>query len=289
MKIFILGAKGQLGTEWRQYLKYEIGREVEVRFLDLPEFNITNKKSLEDLLETESPDIIVNCAAYTKVDQAENERELAYLINTEAVKNLAVLCKDFNILLVHYSTDYIFSGAAEDEYVFPNGYPEDYGSNPVNWYGQTKWDAEVAIRDSGTRHLIVRVSWLCSQFGNNFVKTMLRLGKERGELRIINDQIGSPTFTEEVVRNTMALITANKSGTFHLTSEGKITWFQLAKEIFELTGLKVKIDPITSAEFPTDAKRPHYSKLDTAKSEIIDGVVITNWRVGLKKLLVKLV
>jgi dTDP-4-dehydrorhamnose reductase len=288
MKIFVLGAKGQLGSDWEEFLEASPNDDIEASYYDLPELDISDKESVERVLKKEKPHVVINCAAYTKVDQAETEKELARRINAESVEDLAILCESQGILLVHYSTDYIFAGRPEDEKRFPDGYPEEHKAEPINWYGQTKWEAEEAIRKAGDNHLIIRVAWLCGQYGGNFIKTMLRLGKERDELKVVNDQTGSPTFTENAVKNTMALIKSDQRGTFHLTSKGKVTWFDLAQEIFRIANLQVVVAPVTSEEFKTEAKRPHYSKMDTTKIAKVEGVEIEDWKVGLQRLISKL-
>lgn len=288
MNIFVLGAKGQLGSDWEEFLEANPNDDIEASYYDLPELDISDKESVERVLKKEKPDVVINCAAYTKVDQAETEKELARRINAESVEDLAILCESQGILLVHYSTDYIFAGRPEDEKQFPDGYPEEHKAEPINWYGQTKWEAEEAIRNAGDNHLIIRVAWLCGQYGGNFIKTMLRLGKERDELKVVDDQTGSPTFTENVVKNTMALIKSGQRGTFHLTSKGKVTWFDLAQEIFRIADLQVAAAPVISDEFKTDAKRPNYSKMNTAKISQVEGVVLEDWKVGLQRLISKI-
>lgn len=288
MKILILGVKGQLGSDWKEFLEANPNDDIKASYYDLPELDISHKESVEHVLKKEKPDVVINCAAYTKVDQAENEKELARRINAESVEDLAILCESQGILLVHYSTDYIFAGRQEDEKRFPDGYPEEHKAEPINWYGQTKWEAEEAIRKAGDNHLIIRVAWLCGRYGGNFIKTMLRLGKERDTLKVVNDQTGSPTFTENVVKNTMALIKSDQRGTFHLTSKGKVTWFDLAQEIFRIADLQIVVAPVTSEEFKTEAKRPHYSKMDTSKIAQVEGVEIEDWKVGLQRLISKL-
>lgn len=286
MNIVLLGASGQLGQEWQQLIRH---RDDVILFpYTSSQLDITNYETVEEELQEQQPDVVVNCAAYTNVDGAEDHRERAYEINTTAVEKLAKLSTKLNFTLVHYSTDYVFPGKKEDREACADGYPEDYPANPINYYGQTKWEGEKAIRRSTQNHLILRVSWLCGQFGSNFVKTMLRLGEERDQLQVVNDQWGSPTFTENVVTNTLHLLEAESTGTFHITSKGLISWYDIATEIFKQSGMDVEIERVTSDAFPTKAERPYFSKLSTRKLESVSGAELIDWRDGLKSLLSQL-
>ncbi len=285
MKFLVTGAGGQLGREWTDYLQLKGMNFTAYNSSDL---DITNKVQLNTVIGEEKPDVVINCAAYTKVDDAEENTLMASKINSGAVEELALICKEKGAILVHYSTDYVFSGTEEDQKRLPNGYKEDQEGSPINVYGSTKKEGETAIKSSGCNYLIIRVSWLCGKHGNNFVKTMLRLGKERDTLTIVNDQYGSPSFCANVVENTMVLLEQSKNGVFHVTSSGLITWFDLAKEIFNLKGLSVNTLAVSSSEFPTKAKRPSFSKLNTDKIATIDGIKIESWKEGLKKLIEQL-
>lgn len=282
MKFLITGAGGQLGKEWvafceRNALPFEA--------FDSGGLDITDRSQVREKLITYQPEVVINCAAYTKVDQAEDEKLLATKINARAVKDLAELCVQFDIKLVHYSTDYVFSGAGSDRSRFPDGYPEDHQTDPVNVYGFTKWKGEVAIQESGCEYLIIRVAWLCGYYGSNFVKTMLRLAQERDELNVVNDQYGSPTFAHRVVEQTRILLKNGKSGIFHLSSKGLITWYDFARAVFELSGTKVTVHPVSSSEFKTKATRPSFSKLSTHKSEQIPRIEIRHWKNDLEHLI----
>src|SRR5699024_6945254 len=166
----------------------------------------TDFNKMAAIIKSEKPDIVVNCAAYTNVDLAEKEHNLAKLVNADAPKNIAELCADHHAKLIHYSTDYVFAGKKGDQKKFPKGYSENHPADPVNWYGQTKWLGEQAIRSSGCEHLIIRLSWLCGAFGRNFVTTMLKLAEENNQLKVVDDQCGSPTFTYDVVPKTSQVI-----------------------------------------------------------------------------------
>lgn len=282
MSFLITGARGQLGKELVRFFEEN---KISFSAFNSSELDITNNKELENRIKDCNPDVIINCAAYTKVDAAEENEALASKINSDAVKFLAEYCKEHGIKLVHFSTDYVFAGTEQDRIAFPNGYPEDHHRNPINEYGSSKYFGELAIEESSCEFLLIRVSWLCGRFGNNFVKTMIRLGNERDELNVVNDQFGSPTFTDQVVKEVYELLKQNQFGIFHSTSNGLITWYELAKEIFEQSGIEIHLNPVSSSEFKTKAKRPSFSKLSTEKISKIEGVETVDWKVGLKNLL----
>lgn len=285
MRILVTGGNGQLGSEWVSYLNRQ-----EVEFIALPssDFDLTDHADTRRVMGNLKPDIIINCAAYTKVDQAEEEPEKAFAVNSEGVKNLADYCASNNIKLVHFSTDYVFQGAKEDMQNYPEGYSEEHPTDPINTYGESKFAGEQAVRESGCEFIIMRVSWLCGKHGSNFVKTMLKMGKEQGGLSVINDQFGCPTFTHNVVYNCWKLVVEKKLGTYHLSSEGKISWYEFAKEIFEQVKTPVNLKPVSSSEFPSKAKRPAFSLLNTQKISNIPGVKLIDWKEGLTNLLAEL-
>lgn len=285
MKIVLLGASGQLGQEWQAFFNEQaVGEHILLPYTS-SQLDITYEEELVHELKAQEPDIIINCAAYTDVDGAEEHRDTATRVNTEAVSYLANISHELGCVLVHFSTDYVFPGVLEDRHRLPQGYREDHPTNPINYYGKTKLLGEEEIRNSGCRHLIIRVSWLCGAFGSNFVKTMLKLGRERDRLQVVDDQWGSPTFTENVVANTWQLLEENQRGTFHITSEGLITWYDFALGIFEVCDLVVDVEEVSSDQFPTVAERPHFSKLNTDKVEAVSGIDIINWKSGLVNML----
>ena len=285
MKFLITGAKGQLGREWVKQLT-RLGTDFMAP--GSGELDITDSAQIAVVLDKYRPDVVINCAAYTKVDLAEDEAERSYSINAKAVADLAGLCKARNMRLVHYSTDYVFSGKREDMEVFPEGYREEHPTDPINTYGASKRRGEQAIIDSGCVYLILRVSWLCGAEGHNFVKTMLRLAEERKELNVVNDQFGSPTYASNVVLNSLALINQKESGLFHLSSTGMCSWFELAQEIFAQTGTEIQLHAVDSSAFPTKAVRPAFSKLNTQKIATIPGIELLDWKTGLRDLLKEL-
>ena len=282
MKFLITGAGGQLGREWTETLQQKGLPHMPFNSGDL---DITDYDKVRHIVSSVNPDVIINCAAYTDVEGAEDFPEKAFQVNRDAVRNLAAECKKNNTILVHFSTDYVFPGNSADMKQFPDGYPEEAETGPINIYGKSKLEGEAAIRDSGADHLIIRVSWLCGKYGGNFVKTMLRLSKEKENLKVVDDQFGSPTFTESLINATHFLIDTNKMGTYHFTSKGIISWYDYASAIFEMSGRDISIQKVPSSEFQFKAERPAFSKLSTEKIESLNSKLISNWKTGLQKLL----
>jgi dTDP-4-dehydrorhamnose reductase len=271
----VTGAGGQLGQQWVHWLK-ENGKSY-VAFTSA-ELDITNITALHKAIDQVKPDVLINCAAYTKVDQAEEDADRAEMVNVDGVVNLAEACRRHKVKLVHYSTDYVFSGSVADEQQFPEGYSPRHPGAPTSVYGRTKWQGEQEIRNITDDYLIIRVSWLCGAYGHNFVKTMLRLGGERDEIGVVNDQIGSPSFARPAVEHTAALLENKARGVFHIASDGKISWFELATEVMLHAGLNCTVRPISTAEFPVKAARPHFSKLDCAETVAITGQTMGDWK-----------
>lgn len=282
MKFLITGAGGQLGREWSEMIRLE---NLEFTACDSTELDITDADRIRTVIKSVNPDVIINCAAYTDVEGAEDHPDKAFQVNRDAVRHLADECRKSDLLLVHFSTDYVFPGRSADMKHFPDGYPEEAETGPINLYGKSKLEGEIAIRESGADHLIIRVSWLCGKYGGNFVKTMLRLSEERENLKVVHDQCGSPTFVESLIRATHYLIDAEKRGTYHYTSMGIITWHEFATAIFEISDRKVAIQPVQSEEFNFKAERPAFSKLSTKKIESLNSELTINWKTGLQNLL----
>lgn len=294
MKILILGKNGQVGWELQRALA-PLG---EVVALDRSGHNtntvlcgdLSNLEGLRQTIAGLKPDVIVNAAAYTAVDKAESEPELAQLINAYAPKTLAEEAKKINALLVHYSTDYVFSGEGEAPW-----YEKDEPA-PVNQYGQSKLEGEQAIQESGCKYLIFRTSWVYAAKGNNFAKTMLRLASERQSLSVINDQVGAPTGAELIADCTAHAIhqsirNSNLLGLYHLTASGQTTWYEYAKVVIEHAqsmGIKLAVEEvvaITTADYPTPATRPHNSRLDTTKFCESFNLILPQWQDGVIRML----
>lgn len=279
MNILITGSGGQLGSEIR--ILAPNFPEHNFFFTDARELDISNKVAIEGFVDQHNINIIVNCAAYTAVDKAESEPEQADRINHLAVQFLSEIAKKQDIRLVHISTDYVFDGKAH------RPYPVDYPTNPVNVYGETKLKGENVLRRINPKNsTIIRTSWVYSSFGNNFVKTMLRLGKEREELNVISDQIGVPTYARDLANFILENVLKIQNETvsvYHYTNEGACSWYDFAQEIMELGRLECKVNPIPTSAYPTPAKRPFYSLMDKSTLKEDFGVEIPYWKDSLKK------
>ena len=277
MNILVTGCKGQLGTELQKIASSDLLHHWV--FTDVDTLDICNKAAVEEAFSQHSFDICINCAAYTAVDKAEDEPELATLINSFAPKVLANTCLRHNALLMHISTDYVFGGDANTPYKV------DDPINPQSVYGSTKAEGERLIRVSGCNYMIVRTAWLYSAVGKNFVKTMLLLGETKDEINVVADQKGCPTWAYDLAVALVALL--NKNGkepvheTFHFTNEGQITWHDFATAIMEIGEKQCKVNPITTDQYPTKAKRPAYSVLDLSKIKEYAGIEIPFWRESL--------
>ncbi len=285
MKIVLFGHAGQLGTR----LQSVLSARAYVRGFDRAELDLADLAGLRAVLVEERPDIIVNAAAYTAVDQAESDPDGAALINAEAPGVMAETAAELGSLLVHYSTDYVFDGTASEPYT------EDSAAAPVNVYGQTKFDGEQAIRASGAAHVILRTAWLYSNHGRNFLRTMLRVAGERDELRVVADQIGCPTYSDLVADATDDLLTriyergallADCLGTYHIACGGTTSWHGFAERIMQLSGTNgVRVSPIATADYPTPARRPAYSVLDCNKLARVFGIRLPSWEDALQQCL----
>lgn len=278
MTILVTGGNGQLGRSLRLASAESSHRYI---FTDIDELDIVSEKAIEELFEREKVDIVVNCAAYTAVDLAEEEEAIADTINHKAVALLAKACRRHNATLIHISTDYIFSGEAQRPYT------EDAEPAPLSAYGRTKLAGERAIAESGCRHLILRTAWLYSEFGRNFVKTMRNLTATRNEIKVVADQVGTPTYAGDLAEAIVAIIESGKSdrcGTYHYTNLGECSWYDFAVEIARLSGNhECHIVPCTTADYPTKAKRPQYSVLDKSLFIATFGTTIPEWRDSLAK------
>lgn len=277
-RILTLGANGQLGLMFQEMsTSYP---EHDFLFADKNTCDITDLNSIDNILEQYRPDIILNCAAYTAVDQAETDKEKAYQINATAVKHLAAASKNQNALLVHFSSDYVYHLDTDR----PLRETED--CRPVGVYAKSKKQGEDFLMESGCEYLIVRTSWLYSEYGHNFVKTMLRLAESRNELSIVNDQIGCPTYTRDLVEATMTLIASGKKNEiYNFANAGQISWYDFAKEIFAQKGIDMTLHPIPTSAYPTPSQRPSWSLLNLSKIVHDTGIEIKNWQSSLKETL----
>jgi len=281
--ILVTGGNGQLGCEIRDlapsYSNYHF------IFTDIEELDICNHKAVEAFIEANAIGAIINCAAYTAVDKAESEKNLADKINHLAVENFARLAKERGIKLIHISTDYVFDGNTHQPY------KETDSPNPQSVYGKTKLAGEKALQKINTANtIIIRTSWVYASYGNNFVKTMLRLGKERDAVGVVYDQIGSPTYAADLAKAILHIlpkVSNDRVGIYHYSNEGLCSWYDFARAIFELTDLQVKVNPIESNQYPLPAKRPFYSILNKTKIKEEYQLEIPHWKDSLERCLQK--
>lgn len=288
MTVLVTGANGQLGREMRVVARRSDDRYVFADIvcpddLDTLLLDITDIDAVRAAVTRFEVDAIVNCAAYTDVDKAETDRERCALLNAKAPENLAVVMKEKGGLLVHVSTDYVFGGDSDKPYT------EDDTCAPTSVYGMTKYEGEKAIRESGCRHIIIRTSWLYSEFGKNFVKTMLRLTSSRPLLNVVSDQKGTPTYALDLAETISTILEEAHDGTegvYHYSNEGVCTWYDFAKTITEYAGhTSCEIRPCTSEEYPSPVRRPSYSVLDKSKIKETFGITIPYWADSLKNCL----
>ena len=281
-RILITGSNGQVGSELKELLGKEEG--IETFFLDRKQLPLEQTMIIQDILGMYEPDIIIHTAAYTAVDKAESEPELADAVNHLAAEEIAQYCRLHGVKLLAISTDYVFDGLSSEPLV------EDAPTAPLNIYGLTKWKGEQAIQKWVPESIIIRTSWVYSVYGNNFVKTMVRLLHEREELSVVRDQIGSPTYARDLAQAIIDIIKADDwlPGVYHYSNEGQLSWYDFAVTIRELIGATCRIIPIPTSEYPTPAKRPAYSLLDKSKIKRIFNVRVPFWRDSLEKLVKEL-
>jgi len=274
--VLVTGSKGQLGSCIKELSKKIV--DYSFIFVDFDELDITNKEDIVNFFNNREIHYCINCAAYTNVDKAESDKELAHKVNEKGVKYLAESCKKNNVVLIQISTDFVFDG---EQSIF---YEEEDKTNPLSVYGITKLNGEIAAASTLEEHIIIRTSWVYSEYGNNFMRTMLRLGHEKEMLTIVSDQIGTPTYAKDLAKIILQFITENSNsfGTYHYSNEGVASWYDFAKAIFEETGIKTKVIPIKSKDYLTPAKRPKFSVLDKTKIKHILQIEIPHWKDSLK-------
>lgn len=281
--VLVTGSSGQVGNEIKA-----ISSDYSYNFFftDRNNIDITSKDSIKEFCKTNNINVIINCAAYTAVDKAQSDEINADLINRKAVKKLALVSQELNIKLIHISTDYVFDGKNFKPYC------EEFQTNPQSIYGKTKLDGENEMRDINPKNsIIIRTSWIYSYYGNNFVKTMLRLGKEKEELGVIFDQIGTPTYAKDlakIILDIVPQIDNQKVEIYNYSNEGVLSWYDFAKEIMKMAKLNCKINPIETYQYPTPAKRPHFSLLNKSKIKSKFNLEIPYWKDGLDDCLKRL-
>ena len=289
--IFVTGANGQLGMELQQLAAAYPG--FDFIFTTREQLPLDDLNAINRFVSEHQPQYCINCAAYTAVDKAESEKEIAYQINAEAPGKMAEACKENNIQFIHISTDYVFNGNGTPPY------KEDYLTDPVNLYGKSKLEGEKLVMKTNPNSIIIRTSWVYSEFGKNFVKTMLRLMAEREQISVVSDQSGTPTYAADLAEAIMKIISTfenptshspptTHNGIYHFSNEGQITWFDFAVAIKDLIGSSCKVNPITTPQYPTPAKRPAYSVLDKTRIRDSFNVPIKDWKASLAVCLAKI-
>lgn len=277
MNILITGANGQLGNEMRRVSAVSSNHYI---FTDVAELDITNPDAIRKMVNDNHIEVIVNCAAYTNVDKAEDDYEMADLLNNKAVENLAAAAKEVDATLIHVSTDYVFQGDRNIPCC------EDWETNPLGVYGKTKLAGEQSLQRVGCKYLIFRTAWLYSSFGKNFVKTMRQLTADRDSLKVVFDQVGTPTYARDLADVIFKVIEEelfDKQGIYHFSNEGVCSWYDFAKEICALSGNTCDIQPCHSDEFPSKVKRPHFSVLDKTKLKSAFNIKVPYWKDSLIK------
>lgn len=276
MRVLVTGVKGQLG--------YHVVEELEKRGhaavgVDIDEMDITDAEQTRRVITGAQAEAVVHCAAYTAVDAAEEHVELCRKVNVDGTGNIAKVCGELGLKMVYISTDYVFNGEGLRPWE-----PEDE-AEPLNVYGQAKYDGEVQVRNYVDKYFIVRTAWVFGEHGHNFINTMLRLGRERGKVSVVNDQIGSPTYTRDLAVLLVDMIETEKYGIYHATNEGYCSWYEFAVEIFRQAGMEVQVSPQTSDELQAKAKRPHNSRMDKAKLETSGFRRLPSWQDALRRYL----
>ncbi len=276
MKILVTGYSGQLG--------YDVVKELKKRNIDCigttrKDFSLTDTVTMKDFILNYQPDAVIHCAAYTAVDKAEDEEELCRSVNTDATRELAKICKQIDAKMMYISTDYVFPGDGTDFYEVNDA------KQPQNVYGQTKFDGELAVQEILEKYFIVRISWVFGINGKNFIKTMLNLAKTHDKLTVVDDQIGSPTYTADLAKLLCDMVITDKYGIYHATNEGICSWYEFACEIFKQANVKLEVTPVPSTAFPTKAKRPHNSRLSKKSLDKAGFNRLSTWQDALSRYL----
>lgn len=276
MRILVTGVKGQLG--------YDVVNELEKRGhtaigVDVEEMDITDASAVEKVMKADNLDAVIHCAAYTAVDAAEENQEICMRVNADGTRNIAKVCRELGLKMVYISTDYVFDGKGERPWE-----PDDV-REPLNVYGESKYQGELAVEEYLDRYFIVRIAWVFGVNGKNFIKTMLKLSENHDEINVVNDQTGSPTYTYDLAVLLADMVETEKYGRYHATNEGLCTWYEFATEIFKQAGVNVKVNPVTSEEFPAKAERPHNSRMDKSKLTENGFALLPTWQDALKRYL----
>lgn len=276
MKVFVTGVKGQLGFDVVNELKK---RGHEAIGVDIDEMDITDEASVNRVIRAAAPDAVIHCAAYTAVDAAEENEELCRNVNAKGTEYIAKVCRELDIRMMYISTDYVFDGQGTRPWE-----PDDE-REPLNVYGQTKYEGELAVEENLAKYFIVRIAWVFGVNGKNFIKTMLNLGKTHDKLTVVADQVGSPTYTYDLARLLVDMIETEKYGRYHATNEGLCSWYEFACEIFNQAGMNVKVEPVGSDQYPVKAKRPMNSRMSKDKLDENGFDRLPSWQDALKRYL----
>ena len=276
MRILVTGVKGQLG--------YDVMNELAKRGhtgigVDVEEMDITDAAKVEQVIKASDVEAVIHCAAYTAVDAAEDNVEICHKINAEGTENIAKVCKELDLKMIYISTDYVFNGEGTRPWE-----PDDE-REPLNVYGQAKYEGELAVEKYLEKYYIVRIAWVFGVNGKNFIKTMLNLSETHDELSVVNDQIGSPTYTYDLARLLVDMVETDKYGRYHATNEGLCTWYEFATEIFRQAGKEITVHPVTSDQFPSKARRPHNSRMSKDKLEANGFDRLPTWQDALNRYL----
>jgi dTDP-4-dehydrorhamnose reductase len=276
MKILVTGANGQLGQE---LVRLPARPDIEIAGFGRGELDVTDPEQCRNVIGSYKPEVVIHCAAYTKVDQAESEPDEAYRVNADGTRNAALAAEQIGAKFVYISTDYVFDGKANAPY------RENDRTDPQSVYGKSKLAGEQWVQSLSSRYFIVRTSWVYGKYGSNFVKTMLRLAEERDRLKVVSDQVGSPTYTLDLAQFLLELVQTDHHGIFHASNTGACSWYEFAKAIFEERGMTVQVEPCTTAEFPRPAPRPAYSVLDHGAIRAHGLKPLRPWRAALRSFL----
>lgn len=276
MKVLVTGVKGQLGFDVVNQLEKH---HIEAIGVDIEEMDITDDHQVEEVMMKSAPDAVIHCAAYTAVDAAEDNVEICRKVNAQGTENIARICGKMNIKMMYISTDYVFNGQGSRPWE-----PDDE-RQPLNVYGQTKYEGELAVENYVKKFFIVRIAWVFGVNGKNFIKTMLNLGKTHDQLTVVNDQTGSPTYTYDLARLLVEMIQTEKYGRYHATNEGICTWYEFACEIFRQAGMNVQVLPVSSDQYPAKAKRPENSRMDKRKLAENGFQPLPSWKDALERYL----
>lgn len=276
MRILVTGVKGQLG--------HDVVHELEKRGhtaigVDVEEMDITDASAVEKGIKEAEVEAVIHCAAYTAVDAAEDNQEICMRVNAEGTEHIARICRELDLKMVYISTDYVFDGEGERPWE-----PDDE-RHPLNVYGESKYQGELAVEKYLEKYFIVRIAWVFGVNGKNFIKTMLRLSENQNEINVVNDQVGSPTYTYDLAVLLADMVETERYGRYHATNEGLCTWYEFACEIFRQAGKNVKVNPVTSEEFPAKAKRPHNSRMEKGKLDVNGFQRLPSWQDALKRYL----